>query len=556
MRGNGFRDNRYNRNSGHRPNNYRQNNSSNSNGYGYEPNYNRGGYRPNQYPNYNNVQGDMSHHGFPNSNNYQQQPMNNFQYPQNGGFFNQPPPQVKQVDVRSANKNFENNIEQGERRLNIYKKYLELSESMVKDSDEYLDAFEKCRNAYMEKEFLVILNSYIKEKTNELTRDGIYFLEFQQICKKCRFSDRNVDKAVRWLLNHRANKSRDNFLVLLQLVVRFFIMLLHRKNAENDLVRRLTNVITRLFTFLAGRNNDYKDELIEMINEFSVFFCLMKTYDRNGELVLRWNSGVSNSLLRLDKKFKKLDGNNDKSMQEEYKLLMERIAPNKKFNGDMYNKVLSNRKQINEISNKLDLSKYEKYINDCSVLNRNIKDWLYRQQEEMNHQEPILHNSFTTTPYEVTTTQNQNTSIDNRNWFEKEFYPSYSSLFLIDDNNVQYQPIDPSKYGPLEIAGEVSDDVKHYFDKYNEFLDGDIDKYQLAMSNRNENFENFMNMKKQLRDDAKKVAAEKNTPYSKHFISSLEKVDYKDPREMGRDLRNSDGTISSNGFAMFLSGNI
>uniref|UniRef100_A0A0K0FUU8 CID domain-containing protein n=1 Tax=Strongyloides venezuelensis TaxID=75913 RepID=A0A0K0FUU8_STRVS len=554
MPGNGFRDNRYNRNSGHRPNNYRQNNSSNSNGYGFEGNYNRGGHRSNQYQNYNNVQGDMSFRGFPNSNNYQQQPMNNFPFPQNGVFFNQPPPQVRQVDVRSANATFEKNIDQGNRRLDIYKRYLDLQKSAVEDINEYIDAFEKCKNVYLEKELLVRFNSLIEEKINELKRDEIYFFEFQEICKGCRHSDQNIDDAVKWLQNHRTHKSRDNFLCLLQLVLRFFIMLLYQKKTRSDLVRRLTNIIIRLIRYLHGYRNEYKNELVEMIPEFSVFYCLMKTYDRDEELVLRWSNAVKAFLVPLDKKFNNLEKSHENSMQEEYDSLKRRMFPNTNFNDERYKDVLSKKEKIDGILNKIDVSQCEKYINDCSVLSRNIKDWLYKQHDEMSHQDQIPHNLFGTTSFEVST-QNQNTNIDNRNWFEKEFYPSYSSIFHIDDDNVQYQPIDPSKYGPLEIAGEVSDRVKDYFDKYNKFLDGDIDKDQLAMLNRNENFENFMNMKKKLRDDVKKIAAEENTPYSKHFISSLEKIDYKDPKEMGKDLRDSNGTMSSNAFAMFLTGN-
>ncbi|CEF68522.1 Hypothetical protein SRAE_2000317900 [Strongyloides ratti] len=552
MRNNSFRNNHYGRFNGSRQNNYRQCQFTPS--YDQEQNNYRGYHPPNQYQNYNNyMQEEATSRNLSVNNQYPPFVPNNFSNPppyyNNVGPFRQQFPDPSIIDLLGMQSNFENNINKEKNGIKIYRKYLEHSEVLLDANEEYKNVLTKCENSFIIRNVVSRSNNMIMDISKTLSLSKISFKEFIDICKGLKKSEENVVNAINWIQKYR-RESKENFEFILQGAMAFFIMILTRKNVDVNLVRRLTNIVTRLIEYLGCRNNEYKDALLKMVNDFGIFYCLIKPYDFNGDLLMRWDKSIQKGLYKLDKAFKVLLSKNEDQMRIIYDKLFGKNCMDNSFSNIISSNININNVEIAKLLNQDTVDKFELFTIKCENMNNMIKNWLNNGCNDNQRNIQNLVNQPINISHENKDTYEENKKKDNRNWFEKQFCPSYSSLFMVNENNVQFQPIDPSEYDYIECASEVSDNIKNLFEGYKIFLDGNNDNLQPIDTNGYETFNKLMKLKYRLREEVKEKAYEENKVYSEYFIHDFDEIEYKEPVEVEK---NSNGTVGSHDFARFLS---
>lgn len=473
-------------------------------------------------------------------------------YGYNNGFIQPPVFQPIPTDFRKETETLENNIGLGRRRFKVCKEYLGFLDHLSEKCNDYREELEDITNTCTKAALVEFLNSTIVEACEDLNQEEIAFDEFIEICGGFNSNESSVVNAIHWIQKHRKS-GRKNFESILRNVIAFFTMILCREDADSNLIRRLTNVTFRLIEFLGGRNNEYKDVLLKMKGDFSVFFCLMKTHDdEEGSLVMKWDTSIQKGLFKLDKVFKELASTHEKEMKMYYDGYAKELRSRSEFNRNLGIPLPLISDEVSKVLDKDKVNEFEVYLKECEALDITIRNWIVKGVSGIQSNTQNLANISLNNSFENFNTPDKKAKEDNRNWFQKQFCPSYSSLFMANDNNVQFQPIDPSQFGTFGHVNEVSDDVKDLFQGYRAFLSGNINDIQSINKNGYETFNKFMKLKSRLREEAKEITYEENKAYSEYFINDFNEIEHEESIEVDK---NSNGEVETHNFLKQLSNN-
>uniref|UniRef100_A0A0N5A2K3 Uncharacterized protein n=1 Tax=Parastrongyloides trichosuri TaxID=131310 RepID=A0A0N5A2K3_PARTI len=324
------------------------------------------------------------------------------------------------------------------------------------------------------------------------------FKEFKKICKEYLFEEKSIFTVTKWFLKYYT-KPKIFHVIIKYITALFFV------NSDMSYYDKVLQIVEKLLESILGKVTIFQNIIPEYVLELSYLYCAIERVDKSF-LILKWDptfGKIYNEYLECRDFAKKLQSSNQEELNIHSSNFVKNMIEKGGIKMDMQIERYNPKEETFVPKDKI--NEFQEILNECKK--KYDKCLLkFNEIKEGNVGAPIVLNNV------------KNNTLDQRirkrNWFEREFYGHYSSIFKI--NNVKYEPIDVTNNVDFSQNGIISKEAESCFENLRNIVNGQA----VINMEKHEKFEKSLKAIKRLRDQEENIAEEEGrSQYSYNFVN-------------------------------------